>query len=175
MNDLWWEPQFDPSAKEGLFPAAKGQPFCAEDLSLLRCKYEAFHHCLIVSEWPSRIVEKPFASSLLPTSLEQQLVWKKTKTSCVCCCGWAITAKDQESFSLKVLCHGGKITISWLIQYDMCLLPSQLSCHIVSSLWAKGLCQYAGSYRASRLERWPVIFVSHCLKVLDFGMYFDLM
>lgn len=154
MNDLWWESQFDLSAKEGFFPAAKRQSFCEEDLILLGCKYEAFHHHLILSEWPTKRVEKPFASSLLPTSLEQQWVWQ-TKVSCICCCAWAITAENWESFSLKVLCCGGKITVTWLIQCDMCLLPSQLSCHVVLGLWTKGVCQNAVSCRANRLKDDP--------------------
>lgn len=170
MNDLWGEPQFDCSFKEGFFPAAKGLSFYAEDLILLRYKYEAFHGKLILSGWPTKIVEKLFA-----TSLEQQWVWQKAKASSICCCTWAIMHQNQESFSLKVLCRSGKITVTWLIQYDKCLFLSQLSCHIVPSLGAKGVFQYAGTCRASRFERWPVIFMSHCLKVLDLITYFNWM
>lgn len=90
-----------PSAKECFFPAAKGHSFCTEDLTLLRCKYEAFHHHLIFSEWTTKIVEKLFGKSLLPTSLEQQWVWQKTKAGYISCCAWAITAENQGSFPLK--------------------------------------------------------------------------
>lgn len=116
-----------------------------------------------------KIVEKPLIRSLHPTSLKQQSVTKDHSNLYVFLflsyhCG------QSGKFSLKVFCCVGQITVTWLIQCDMCLLISQLSRHIVLSSWAKGVCQCAGSCGASRHERWPVISEPHCLKVLDFGI-----